>query len=132
MKTENTTTVQKLTVSEAIAQGYKSCGYPDGEFQYLKKLDKLTEQDFNDEDKGPLVLAEKEPYHTPSIKPEDIADMLADHMDSNNGDNTGDDTSDVYDIIKELDFTATAEMINKALEKKKYYKFTDIEVIPNP
>lgn len=118
----------KLTIEEAIAQGYKSCGYPDSEFPYLKKLDKVTESDLDDGIHGKLYLAEKEPYYIPKIDPKTIADILADYMISESSDNTGDDTDDVYNIVFGIDFSSTAEMINNALAHKKYYQFTSIEL----
>jgi hypothetical protein len=119
--------MDKITVKEAIEQGYKYFAQDKGEFQHLFSIEVITNADFED---GPQMLAEKEPYYTPSIAPKDIAYLLADHLDSMSGDETGDDTSDVYEIVKSLDFTAAAELINEALKGKKYYKLTSIQLIP--
>jgi len=119
----------KLTVKEALEQGYVYFGKDQGEFQHLHNIEFVTDADF---EFGPLMLAEKESYYTPSVSPEEVAETLADIVYSQCGDETGDDTDDVYDIIKALDFTDAAERINNALLNKKYYKLTNIQLIPNP
>lgn len=118
----------KLIVKEAIEQGYVYFGKDQGEFQHLHSIESITEADFED---GPQMLAEKEPYYTPAISPEEIAETLADVMSNQCGDETGDDTDDVYDIVKGLDFSAAANLINDAMKDKKYYKLTNIQLIPN-
>lgn len=117
----------KLTKSEALAEGYVYYGKESDSFQFVTRLEHLNDVDF--EEDGPFLLVEKEPYYTPSINAEDIADLLADNMNSWSGDNTGDDTDDVYDTVKALDFTQTAALINEALKDKRYYKLTKIEVV---
>lgn len=117
----------KLTVKEALKQGYAYFGKDQGEFQHLHSIEVITEADFED---GPQMLAEKESYYSPSISPEEIAETLADIMSNQCGDETGDDTDDVYDTVKALDFTAAVNIINEALKHKKYYKLTTIQLIP--
>lgn len=119
----------KLTVKEALEQGYVYFGQDKGEYQHLHSIEGITDADF---EFGPVMLAEKEPYYTPSVSGESIAELLADHIANWNGDETGDDTDDVYDIVNALDFTTAANAINKALQNKKYYKLTSIQLIPNP
>lgn len=120
---------KKLTVKEAIDQGYIYFGQDKGEFQHLHRIENISDADF---EFGPIMLAEKDSYYTPSISSEEIAETLADIVYSQCGDETGDDTDEVYDIVKALDFTDAAERINNALVKKKYYKLTNIQLIPNP
>lgn len=116
----------KLTVSEAIAEGYIFFGYETDGFGTIHRIEKMNEADF---EIGPLFLAEKESYYSPSISAESISELLAEQLWSSAGDETGDDTDDVYDIVKALDFTAVAEMINASLAHKKYYKLTKIQLI---
>lgn len=118
----------KLTVKEALEQGYVFFAQDKGEFQHLHRIDVIKDADF---EFGPYMLAEKESYYTPSISSEEIAETLADIIYSQCGDETGDDTDDVYNIVKALDFTDAAERINNALVKKKYYKLTKIQLLPN-
>lgn len=117
----------KLTVKEALEQGYVYFGKDNGEFQFVHRIECISEADFED---GPQLLAEKESYYSPSISPEEIAETLADVIWNQCGDETGDDTDDVYDIVKSLDFSAAANLINEALKGKKYYKLTNIQLIP--
>lgn len=120
----------KITVAEAIAQGYVYFAENNGEFSHLHKIEGITESDF--EFHKPLFVAEKESYYAPSISAEEIAETMADIASNQCHDETGDDTDDVYDIVKSLDFTNASDIINEALKHKKYYKLTDIELIPNP
>lgn len=115
-----------LTIKQAVEKGYTSCGYEDAEFASLMKISKLTGEEF---ETGKIVLAEIKPFYTPSIKPDTIAEMLAEFISSENGENTNDDTDNVYDTVNGLDFSATADMVNKALGGCKYYALTDIELI---
>lgn len=119
---------EKLTVKEAIEQGYTHFGFADQEFQHLLSIaTDLNVSTF----KKKVCLFGKEPSSCASISREEIADMLADHMSSSVGEDTGDDdTDDIYDIIIKLDFGPCAEMINSALSHKKYYSLTKIELIP--
>lgn len=119
----------KLTVKEALEQGYIYFGQDKGEFQHLHSIENISDADF---ELGPVMLTEKEPYHTPTISSEAIAELLADYVSCWNGDETGDDTDDVYEIVNGLDFTEAAKKINEALKNKKYYKLTNIQLIPNP
>lgn len=119
--------MNKITVKEALEQGYVYFGQDKGEFQHLHSIEVVTEADF---ETGPLFVAEKDSYYTPSVSAEEVAETLADIVYSQTGDETGDDTDDVYDIVKGLDFTATTEIVNAALTHKKYYKLTDIQLIP--
>jgi len=119
--------MDKLTRKEAIEQGYTYYGQDKGEFQHLYSIENMNEVDF---ESGPVYLAEKEPYYTPAISPEEVTETLADMVYCQVSDETGDDTDDAYDIVKGLDFTATTKLINEALKDKKYYKLTSIQLTP--
>lgn len=118
----------KLTKSEALTQGYEMYGTDMGEFQRLSRIEHLNEDNFED---GPIYAANKEPYYTPQVSKEFIATLLAEQIADLNHDQTGDDDDDVFDIVKVLNFTAAADMINEALKHKKYYKLTKIEIVPD-
>jgi hypothetical protein len=122
---ENTNS-KTLTVAEAIAQGYTRYGRANLDYQHLHDIDDITEDDFTEE----LRLTEKESFYTPSISAEDLAELVAEHIECQNDDMTGDDTNEVYNIIKKLDFEPISKVINKALEDKKFWRLTDIKLIP--
>jgi hypothetical protein len=117
--------IQKLTIKEALEQGYTLCGADKGEWTPLHKIESMTEFDFQEEK---IMIAEKE-YDSPTINANSIRDMIAESMESNWGNDTGDDTEQVYDEVMKLDFTQCAEMVNKALEGIKSYELSDIELI---
>lgn len=112
-----------LTKSEALAQGYTLCGRKgESDYQHLSTIADLNEADFED---GELVLATKE-FETPAIAEETIREYLAEMVESDWGNDTGDDTEQVFKVINKLDFSQTADMINKATENIKSYQLTDI------
>ncbi len=117
---------KSLTVKEALEQGYVYFAQDKGEYTTLHRIENISEADFED---GPQMLAEKDSYYTPFISSEEIAETLADIISSQCGDETGDDTDDVHDIVNGLDFSEASEKINEALNGKKYYKLTDIQLI---
>ena len=121
-------TTQKMTVAEALEAGYTKFGFADREWQSALDIESEANEYF-DNPLGSLLLFEKTEYH-PSIDARGISDILADHIADNHGDETGDDTDDVYDTVKAIDFTSTANMINEQLSKHTYYMLTDIELIP--
>lgn len=118
----------QLTKQQALDAGYTRYSYTRDGFSFIYPIENIQPHDFEGNN---LWCAEKEPYYIPSISSELIAELLADQMCSEVGDETQDDTDDVYDIVKELDFTETANKINAALGHKKYYKLTEIEIIPD-
>jgi hypothetical protein len=117
--------MERLTKKEALEKGYSLCGFKNREYQLLQKVADLNKVDFSE----PIFLASIEPFYIPSIDAETIADILADHMYDQVGEQTNDDTNEVHDIVKKLDFSKSANIINQALEDKKYYSLTDIELI---
>ena len=122
--------MSKLTVLEALEQGYTHCGWNDKDWQVLHKLEDMNQEDFNDEfESGELVLAAKDPKTT-TITKEQIGETLAELMLDLHSQQCADDTDEVYDLVKELNFEQAAEMINKKLESKKYWDLTDIKLVP--
>jgi hypothetical protein len=121
-----------MTLSEAIAQGYKLCGYADRGYQSLVHIDDLTDEDVENaiEDGEPYVLFTKEPSYVPSISAETIAEMVTEHIESEYAFNTGDDdTTKVEYVMKEVDFEAVTSAINQAVSALKSYTSTDITLI---
>lgn len=117
-----------MTVAQAKEAGYEYFGYEDNDYQALQPLD-----DFNNIDQygKKWFLFDKNERYTPSIDADTIADILADHMMNDVDDNVGDDTDYVYDVVRALDFSQAAEMINERLKNHKYYFLSSIQLVPN-
>lgn len=115
--------IEKLTIEQAIDQGYESFVYPEDGFQALKGLD--YDIDF---DKKPM-LVEKEPYHPSGISAKDIAELIAENLEENHSSDSGDDTEQVYDAIMEINFSEVEKMIDEKLSKLYYYRQSDVELI---
>jgi hypothetical protein len=121
---------QKLTVKEALEQGYTKCGEELQEWQSLYEVSDFSNPaEFEEHYNRKMVLFSKDAYH-PSIDADTIKDLLAEHIACNHADESGDDTENVEDSVRELDFEATAKMINDKLQSVDYWKATDIELIP--
>lgn len=115
--------MDKLTIPQALEQGYLFFGYKGIEYQTLNDLSDITQEDI---DRG-VCLFSKE-YTSPSCE-ENIKEFIADHIQDQWSAETNDDTSDVYDAIMSIDLSDIASRVNKVLEDKKYYTLTDIELI---
>lgn len=117
MKTKET-----ITAKDAIEQGYSYFGYTGLECQTLNELSDITEEDI---DRGACLFSKE--FTTPTCN-EDIKEFLADHIQDNWSSETQDDTNEVYQAIMSLDLSDITNRVNKALEHKKYYYLTDIEI----
>ena len=113
----------KLTLEQAIKEGYKSFVYPSDGFQALKDLD--YDIDF---DKKPM-LVEKESYHPLGMTAKDIAELIAENIEENHSSDSGDDTEEVYKAIMEIDFSEVEKMIDEKLSKLNYYRQSNVELI---
>lgn len=114
---------KKLTLKQAIEEGYKSFVYPADGFQALKDLD--YDIDF---DKKPM-LVEKEHYHPSGMHAKHIAELIAENLEENHSSDSGDDTRQVYDAIMEIDFSDIEKVIDEKLSKLNYYRQSDVELI---
>lgn len=115
----------KLTVKEAIEQGYTLCGYDDKDYQSLRSIDSLTDEDF---DAGKIMVAEKEPMNI-EVDADSISDYLADWVTSIYGENSGDDSQDLYDEIRELNFDAITAEINSKIANHPLFHLEEIELV---
>lgn len=121
--------MQQLTVNEALEQGYdKFCFNSDG-FQGLHDICDAEQSDF---ERADIRIIDKTPFTPSGISAEDIAEMLAEHIEVNHYDNTQDETEAVYKAIKKIDFSDAEAKINEVLLSMFYYRATDIKLIPNP
>lgn len=115
--------MNKLTVKQALEQGYKTYLYPADGFQRGNVLGE-DEPDFK---KQPM-LTEKEARHY-SCNEESIKDILANQIDEWYAEETGDDDSIIYDLIMELDLSDIAERIDEKLKESSYYRQSDVKLI---
>lgn len=114
----------QLTKQQAIEAGYTHFGYAEREWQCMRDLCDLDDDDYTDD----LRLFEKSGI-TPSIKSESIKEMIADQMESDWGNDTGDDTEEVFKAVNSVDFSQLAKDINDAVARIKCYRLTNIKLI---
>ena len=121
---------EKLTLKEAIQQGYTHYGHEDQEWQTVNELhdDLFKDGDIEAGDLDSLVLFDKK-SRCPSVDPKRIGEILSGVIGDDDSEECMRDDDCVYDTVKELDFTETANMINKALEKHKYWMITNIKLV---
>jgi hypothetical protein len=116
----------ELTVKEALEQGYEYYVYDSDGWQSLKDI---SDMDMN-WDRDDIKLVNKEPNHPFGLDAKYIGETLAEIISVNYSDETGCDTDDVYDAVKDLDFSAVEKMINEALSKINHYRSSGIKLIP--
>lgn len=114
------------TVKQALEEGYEYYVYDSDGWQSLNYISD-GEMDF---DRSDIVLIKKESVSPAGMDSKQIAELIAEHLEVNHSDDTGDDTEQVYNAIKELDFSEVEKMIDEALSKIKYYTSSGIKLIP--
>lgn len=115
--------MESLTIKEALKQGYTHCGSSSKEFQMLDTLESITDEDIRED----TVLADKKST-SPLIDADQIKEMIAEQMEESHSQDTGDDTNQVYDTVMKLDFSKTAEFVNKELEVVRHWFLTDVKL----
>lgn len=121
--------VEKLTVAEALAQGYVHCALNNGDrWTVLSNISDLKPIDF-DMQIYPWLIADKEGI-SPSIDEESIKDLVAEHIQCNWYDESGDDTEEVYNKVMTVDFKSITDAINEKLQPYLRYELTKIQLIP--
>lgn len=118
----------KLTIKEALEQGYTKVGTDASGWQHLYDISDLSEVDF--EDGAKYFLADKETqYHMRNSK--DLAEMIADRISDDYADETGcDDVNGILEQIKSIDFSSVCQKINHVMSEYPYWHLTKIELIP--
>jgi hypothetical protein len=120
--------MEKLTLKQAIEQGYESWLYADEQFQALQDLAFIEDHHFNRK----IELVSKEPYHPSGIDADTIIDMIAEQVWENHYEESRDDTSSVPDAIRELPkelFEPIVNAIEEKLNTLSYYKSSGIELV---
>lgn len=120
---------KKLTIQQAIEQGYTSCGIKDYDsFQRLISLEHMDESNFENDRK--YVLADKQAkyYTNTSLQ---LTELLTEQVATWYCEESGDD--DGMEIERELakiiDLTPISNAINEYFTKHPFYSLTDIEVV---
>lgn len=117
----------KLTLLQAIEQGYKHFVYPEDGYQALKSLSDYSENEIIWEKKP--TLCNKEPQHPAGMDAQELRDHLADVISDNHSSETGCDTDVVYDAIREIDFSDIAVKIQEKLNEINFYWQSEIELL---
>jgi hypothetical protein len=115
---------KEITITEALKEGYKFCGRQSEEWQSLTPIKDLSPIDFE----KPLFLADKK-GDVFNFSKDLISEFLADVISGNEAEETGRDTDQIYNAIKEIDFSETELKIQEVLNGFKSYKLTDIKLI---
>lgn len=120
--------IMKLTIREALEQGYTKAGTDASGWQHLYDIEDLSSVDF--EGKTKYFLADKEAqYHLRETK--DLAEMIADRISDDYADETGcDDVNDILEQIKAIDFSSVNQKINYVMTQYPYWNLTKIELVP--
>lgn len=119
----------KLTIKEAIEQGYKYCNIEEfGDGTITSLADVLSGKEYWDPTETTYYLCEKEPRHH-SISKKQIEDLIQEDIDCQeeyyleDGFDTALEGCD--DLIKQL-----TEKINSNISKHNFYFNTDIQLLP--
>lgn len=115
--------MEKLTVKEAIEQGY-TCAL-DETAEYYITLEDLA-NDPNGLDDIELFLGSKETFKY-SISAKAIEQMFEEYID--NQDEVNNEPEQLYDQIKKVDWSAIAGLINPHFTTD-YHSVTDIKLVP--
>jgi len=117
---------KKLSIKQALEQGYEFCGWANETYQRLKKIEDLDDSDFLPVDNDYLVLAEKEPFYA-AVDAEGLIEYCHDQYHDQTND---DDYDDSDDSIKELilDFKELATKVNEKLKSKPHWRLTKIQL----
>lgn len=119
---------QKLTVKEALEQGYEKCGYDGRDFQRLMQISELSPEDFESNYGGKLVLSSNEPNYV-TIDKSEIMDFLIDRYFDESPDDDLADITACFDEQTEKIERFVSEM-NDIFRQKEWFYLTTIELVP--
>lgn len=117
-----------MTVSQALAEGYTKYGRGGEQYQSLQDIEDLQKEPEH-WPHAELYVAGKETFNPSLTSNEELQEWLATMLDDSNHDDVGDDTGAVYDAIKAVDFSDTANQINEALQTVQYLRLTNIRLV---
>lgn len=119
--------MEKLTIKQALEQGYEYCAYNVQDWGTVINLKDLMLEDFEDE-RG-YVLCDKQPTNY-TVSADDIENMITEHIDcqdefnDEDGELSGIALKDCDDLIKQI-----SDKINSNLSAKNFWFATKIELI---
>ena len=120
---------QKLTLQQALEQGYTHFFYKGEGYQAMNELSQVTDEDF----KRGLELVNKETETISSyVTAEDIREFIAETSEERHSDETGSDTETCYPLLIDIPietFNPIMEVINEAMKSISYYKGSGIELV---
>jgi len=119
--------MEKLTVKEAIDQGYTKYGFEDVDDQTVNDLHDDVFDDIDKDDWDGFVLCEKEPT-TPIIDKGFILEVLNDKIIDANDEMLIDGYA-LSNSLESIDYTDILEKINKELSKFEYWFLTEIKLV---
>jgi hypothetical protein len=115
----------KLTVKQALAEGFEYCGIDGHEFQALQYITDLEADEIASSD---YRLFSKETT-VPTVDKDTLIDRAVD--DAYDSLDFRVDTSDIRDSVKEsLDWDSITQKINEALKAHTFHLLTKIKLIP--
>lgn len=120
--------MQKLTVKEAIKQGYKYYGIEGWEWQSCKDLNEDVFEEVNEDHHENIRLFEKEAQVT-SISEDAIAEIISDHVSVLADEDCYRDDDRILLAIVGLDYSDITNKINNKLAEYKHYMLTDIKIV---
>jgi len=120
--------MKKLTVKEALEQGYTKCAFANTDPIILMSIEKLHPDDWKkaDQYRG-ILLAEKESYPF-TISAEKIKELVSDYLV--NQDEVYDEDAELAELADEADYETIAADINQRMSKKRWWNMTDILLAP--
>lgn len=119
--------MDQLTVTEAIEHGYEYYLYVGEDWQGLKEISDLTDDEFKKE----LVLADKQPSYPWVPSNEEILELLADHIIVNYRDSVSSeaDAGDIEEEVKKIDLGDLSEKLAQAASICSYRLSAKIKLI---
>lgn len=123
----------ELTVKEAIEQGYTHWGIISQEWQTVQELDEgvFAEVEAMQENVEDVYLFHKKP-DVSVIDEGDFKNHIVHFATDQYYDDTQrDDLEDVMNDLNKIDFSKIYEDVSKVLANHKFWRFTNIKLIPN-
>lgn len=115
---------ETITKEEALKQGFTHCTSRNDEWSTLEKIEDINDQDIEEG----YYLSDKEEFH-PEITAKEISEILADKIQDDWREKTMDDTEGVYESVETIDFTKTADMINRVLKNHNCRISTQVKIV---
>ncbi len=117
--------IKKITIKEALEQGYTQCGYKGVDYQNLMDIATLINEDFHK-----TILVAKPEAHSVSISSCEIIEYLCDRYSEESPDDDNFDIELCLKEKKELIEKFVSDMNEVYSKKQWWYLSNTIELIP--